>query len=914
MLQIKNIFKKYVTGDLVQTALDDVSLNFRDNEFVAILGPSGSGKTTLLNIIGGLDRYDKGNLIINGISTKNYKDKDWDSYRNHTIGFVFQSYNLIPHQTILANVELALTISGISKKERKARAKQALIDVGLGDQFHKRPNQMSGGQMQRVAIARALVNNPDILLADEPTGALDSDTSVQVMNLLKKVAKDKLVIMVTHNPELAADYANRIVKVKDGHIIDDSNPFEIVDENLPEPEHKNMGKSSMSFLTSLSLSFNNLKTKKGRTILTAFAGSIGIIGIALILSLSKGVNNYITDIQKDTMTSYPITISETSFDLESLMSSNPEKAQDKVDHKLDAVFSNGTDLMMTSKFATSISQNNLTAFKEYLDDKNSDIHDYMGKNGIVYSYDVPFSVFSYDANETLINTNGSTFENSNYTTSEIAQMNNSMSVSMNSGMMSEMSSSPFAEMLSGKDKQLVSDVIKDNYKTVYGEWPKNYDEVVLVLDTNNEIPLTTLYNLGLLPADDYTNLLKEISAGNEVEPETEKISYEDICNHEFYLVANCDLYKKGKNNLYQYIGEDDASLKTIIESGVKLKISGIVKSTSDDSSNVTIDGNLGYTKALTNYLIDYANDSEVVKAQQDSKDINIINGLHFSPESDEIKIQDARTYLSLLDTADKATMWKSLTVSMYKDSPEQLQMLDSLTDVQSADMMDKYLENPDDNVMLSIYNNYINAGSYDDNLDTFGFVSLDAPSSISIYADSFEDKDSISACIDDYNKAVEHDEDKITYTDYVALLMSNITTIINVITYVLVAFVAVSLIVSSIMIGIITYISVLERTKEIGILRAIGASKKNISQVFNAETFIIGLFSGIIGIGITCLLLLPINAIIHAVSESTSVNAVLPVQSGIVLILLSVILTLIGGLIPSKKAAKKDPVTALRTE
>lgn len=923
MLQIKNISKKYTTGDFVQTALNNVSLNFRDNEFVAILGPSGSGKTTLLNIVGGLDRYDTGDLIINGISTKKYKDKDWDSYRNHTIGFVFQSYNLIPHQSILSNVELALTISGISKKERKERAKQALTDVGLGEQIHKRPNQLSGGQMQRVAIARALVNNPDILLADEPTGALDSDTSVQVMELLKEVAKDKLVIMVTHNPELANLYANRIVRVKDGHILDDSNPFELNDKKIAPPEHKNMGKSSMSFLTSLALSFNNLKTKKGRTFLTAFAGSIGIIGIALILSLSTGVNQYITDIQKDTMTSYPITIEQKTFDLSSMMNAGEQASKKKVNHKLNAVFSNGTDIMMTSKMATSISENNLTEFKKYLDNKDSEINNYVGENGIVYSYDVPFSVFSYDSDNTLVNTNGSTFSNSNSNTSSIAQMNGSMSVSMNADMSTSMStdmmtgnmnSSPFTEMLSGKNDELVSNVIKDNYKVVYGDWPKAYDEVVLVLDKNNEVSLTTLYYLGLLPSKDYKDILKQINKGEEVNPETSKISYEDICNHNFYLIADSDLYQKNKSDLFKYVGNDNNKVEELLKSGITLKVSGIIRQTSDDSSNIQISGSVGYTKALTNYLINYGNKSDIVKAQKNSPDVNVLNGLHFNPDNDSIKIDDAKTYLSNLSTSDKANMWKSMAMTAYADSPEQIQMLDSMTETQLAAMLDSYLENPKDEEMLSIYDNYIDVGSYDDNMKNFGYLSLGAPSSISIYADTFEDKDSISDCIDKYNKDVKDDKDKITYTDYVALLMSSITTIINVITYVLIAFVAVSLIVSSIMIGIITYISVLERTKEIGILRAIGASKKNISQVFNAETFIIGLFSGMIGIGITCLLLLPINAIIHAVTDSTNVNAFLPVQSGIILIVLSVILTLIGGFIPAKKAAKKDPVAALRSE
>ncbi len=905
MLQIQQISKRYKTGDLIQTALDNVSLSFRDNEFVAILGPSGSGKTTLLNIIGGLDRYDSGDLIINEISTKMYKDRDWDSYRNHTIGFVFQSYNLIPHQNVLSNVELALTISGISKSERKRRAKEALERVGLGNQMHKRPNQMSGGQMQRVAIARALVNDPDILLADEPTGALDTETSIQVMELLKEVAKDRLVIMVTHNPELAQKYATRIVKLCDGKIIDDSNPYKTDHIQFPSPKYKNMGKSSMSFLTALSLSFQNLRTKKGRTFLTSFAGSIGIIGIALILSLSNGVNSYITDIQKSTMTSYPISIDAQSFDLSSMMESGQNFSNSQeADHDLDAVYSNGTSLEMASSVTSSITENNLTAFKKYLDDTENEIYQYVGENGIIYSYDTKFYVYTHDPDGTLVNTDGSTLTSAENNSSNVADMS-SMESMMNSNF------NNFEELMPGKDGELISSAVKDNYDVLYGSWPSEYDEVVLVLDDNNEIPTMTLYELGILPTDEYKDLMKKIEDGEEITTETQSWSYKDICDQSFYMVPACDTYEENDNGTFDSIQDDDKKIESLLEDAVELKVTGIVRPKEDASVSIT--QAVAYTTALTDYIIDETNDSAVVKAQKADKKINVLNGMKFSPSDDKAKIADTKTYLKNLGVSDKAKLCKEMLQSVYSDDPDTVTQMMEMSETELAQTLDNYLKDPDDEVLLAIYDRHISAGDYDDNMEAFGVVSLDAPSRISIYADSFEDKDAISDCIEDYNASAK-EEDKISYTDYVALLMSSVTTIINVISYVLIAFVAVSLIVSSIMIGIITYISVLERTKEIGILRAIGASKHNISQVFNAETFIIGLCSGLIGIGITLLLLIPGNSLIHSLTGSTDVNAVLPVGSAIVLIILSMILTLIGGFIPSKKAAKKDPVTALRTE
>ena len=922
MLQIQKISKKYITGDLVQTALNEVSLNLRDSEFVAILGPSGSGKTTLLNIIGGLDRYDSGDLIINGISTKKYKDRDWDSYRNHTIGFVFQSYNLIPHQTVLSNVELALTISGISKAERKKRAIEALEKVGLGKQLHKKPNQMSGGQMQRVAIARALVNDPEILLADEPTGALDSETSIQVMDLLKEVAKDRLVVMVTHNPELAEEYANRIVKVKDGHIISDSNPYEIDIKNMAPPKHENMGKASMSLLTALSLSFN---TKKGRTLLTAFAGSIGIIGIALILSLSNGVNTYIDNIQKDTMTSYPISIEAETIDISSIMSSGgptPGKPSD-VNHDLNAIYSNGSGIEMASTMTSSFTENNLTEFKKYLDNPDSEINQYVGENGIIYSYDTKFGVYTKDSEGTFVNTDGSTLTDKNsssITMTGISAMS-SMPISKISGFSS--SSNNFKELLPGKDGASVSDAIKDSYDLLYGDWPTAYDEVILTLDQNNEISATTLYQLGILPSAEYKELMTKIENGEEIKLESKSWKYEDICNQEFYMIPDCDTYISNGNGTFTSIKDNVNEMEKLLDNAIKLKITGVVRP-KEDAKNASITSAIGYTKALTDYIIEYTDNSEVVKAQKESSTINVLNGMEFSPSSDDEKIADAKKYLEGLGVSDKANLFKTMMYSMQSTSNVEDEGISTsmqagtpdistMSEEQLAAMLDEYLKSPDDDTLLKIYDAYISTGSYDDNMTTFGVVSLDAPSSISIYTDSFENKEAISDCIEDYNSTA-NEEDQISYTDYIGILLSSITTIIDVISYVLIAFVAVSLIVSSIMIGIITFISVMERTKEIGILRAIGASKHNISQVFNAETFIIGLCSGLLGVGISALLLIPINSIIHSVLNLDTINASLPLSSAIGLIILSMILTIIGGFVPAKKAAKKDPVTALRTE
>lgn len=908
MLQIKNITKTYDTGALQQKALDGVSFNLRDNEFVSVLGHSGSGKTTLLNIIGGLDRYDSGDIIINGISTKKYTDRDWDSYRNHSVGFVFQSYNLIPHQSVLSNVELALTISGISSNERKERAANALEEVGLKEHLHKRPNQLSGGQMQRVAIARALVNEPDILLADEPTGALDSDTSVQIMELLKKVAKDRLVVMVTHNPELAHNYSNRIIELQDGEIISDSHPLNIEDDDATEPEHKNMGKASMSFLTALSLSFNNLKSKKGRTFLTAFAGSIGIIGIALILSLSTGVNDYIDNIQQDTMTAYPITIEAETIDLDSLVDIRDETIGDyasseesDVDHDLDGIYSNTTTLELISSTSSTFKENNLTSFKKYLEDPSNEIEPYVGANGIVYSYAVNFDLFTYDEEETFINTDGSTF------TEEESQEMSGFQMPPSPMMSSE---SNVSELIPGVKDNLISQVITDNYDVLYGKWPKNYDEVVLTVDQNNEINTAALYELGILPANEYEDILEQIDKGEKIEVESQKLSYEEIADQVFYLLPASEYYVKDEHDHFESVSDDEAAVENLVEDkAIEIKISGIVKPI-EDATTTAISTPIAYTNALTKHLIDYANESDIVQAQEESPKINVLNGLRFEAANDDQKIEDTREYLASLTISEKADFVRSM-----QESDESAQMPDgmpTMSEEQLAASFDSLVETLDSETLLSIYDNSISAGSYDDNMEAFGVVSLDAPSSISIYADNFEDKEAISAGIDDYNASVD-DEEKITYADFAGLIMSSVTEIINVITYVLIAFVSVSLVVSSIMIGIITYISVLERTKEIGILRAIGASKGNISTVFNAETIIIGLFSGLLGVGLTYLSHIPLNMILENLLGE-GVRASLSINSSIVLVLLSVILSFIAGLIPSRQASEKDPVDALRSE
>lgn len=878
MLQIKNICKRYTTGDLVQSALDDVSLNLRDNEFVAILGPSGSGKTTLLNIIGGLDRYDSGDLVINGISTKKYKDRDWDSYRNHTIGFVFQSYNLIPHQSVQANVELALTISGITKSERRRRAKEALEKVGLGDQIHKRPNQMSGGQMQRVAIARALVNNPDILLADEPTGALDTETSVQVMELLKEVAKDRLVIMVTHNPELAEQYATRIVKLRDGRITDDSDPY-AVEESATPPQHQTMGKTSMSFLTALTLSLNNLRTKKARTILTSFAGSIGIIGIALILALSNGINAYIETVQKDTLSTYPVSIESESVDMNAMMAAMmSQNTQDGVDHPLDQVYSNNITTNMLSTMSQETKANDLGAFKDYIENGDSDMQKYA--SAIQYGYDLDLQIYSANADDGVLQLNPSEIMSGG--------MNSAASHGSAAGM-GMMFPGVFEEMLGNRE------LLESQYEVLAGRFPdeKAYNEVVLVVDENNEISDITLYTIGLMDQEEYKKIVQAVSAGETVEkPAQASFTYEDILGTSFKLVLNTEYYvKDAQTGAWKDMHENRKFMQALVDDALPLQVVGILRPDSDASA-ASIGGTVAYTSALTEYVVDKINNSEIAKAQLADRNTNILTGMPFDVESyvEELTMDDVNKMVS----------------EMSPQEQQQFQMM-------SANMPEQEI--------LNLFREQLKAdageyATYEDNLRTLGIVDLERPSRINIYPTDFEAKDKITALIEDYNAMqteAGHDELTLSYTDIVGLMMSSITTIINMISYVLIGFVAISLVVSSIMIGIITYISVLERTKEIGILRSIGASKRNISSIFNAETLIVGFAAGLLGIGISLLLLIPANAIIEALSGVSGI-ASLPWMAAVLLVLISMALTLVAGLIPSKKAAKKDPVTALRTE
>ena len=920
MLQLKNIIKSYTVGELTQVALKGISLNFRENEFVSILGQSGSGKTTMLNIIGGLDRYDSGDLVINGVSTKKYRDADWDAYRNTSIGFVFQSYNLIPHQNVLSNVEMALTLSGVSRKERRKRAVEVLNKVGLQDHIHKKPNQLSGGQMQRVAIARALINNPDILLADEPTGALDTETSIQIMNLLKQIAEEKLVIMVTHNPELAEVYSTRIVNLKDGQITSDTNPFDVPEGSVEEKLTKNQKRVSMLFWTSLGLSFANLRTKIGRTILTSFAGSIGIIGIALILALSTGMNQYITRVQKETMTSYPITISSQTIDATSIMQLRGQmlglSSQKETKEYDDKVHADYQSLKQSDAVTNNLIQNNLAEFKKYLDDPTSEIHQYVGENGIIYSYNISFGVYVKNPNQQLINTNIE-LDGGNGNSNRPRMFN-----FVNMGVNNE-SAKNFSEMVAGTNGQPISSVVTDSYDMVAGYWPTGYNEVVMVLNENNSIPVQSMYQLGFITKEQYTSAKNQLA--NKQDGEDFTLSYEDMLQKTFYLVPSSENYVKNENGSYSQIKNPEYDTDGLMNKSIPLKVTGIIRP-KEDAKNATINTVVAYTNLLTNYVIDRANESAIVQAQKNTPEINVLNGVHFNATTDEEKIQDTKEYLLNLSEDEKVNMYQLI---LYYDGKSQNQEINE--DTNSFDMnalsklsmnpqsgissmLENYLnDSPNTTTLLAIYNDYIGGKSLEKNLASFGAVSYESPSSISIYADSFENKDAIGKEIEKYNNTVGEDS-KISYTDYVALMTSSLTTIINGISYVLIAFVAVSLIVSSIMIGIITYISVMERTKEIGILRALGASKKNISQLFNAETFIIGIFSGIIGIGITLLLLIPINNVIQTVSKIEDLSAVLPLESAGILILISIIITVIGGLIPSRSAAKKDPVEALRTE
>ncbi|MBQ7136985.1 MAG: ABC transporter ATP-binding protein/permease [Bacilli bacterium] len=853
MLEIKKITKIYETDGFKQKALNKVSINFRKNEFASILGPSGSGKTTLLNIIGGLDRYDNGDLVINEVSTKEYKDSHWDSYRNHRVGFVFQSYNLITHQTILQNVELALTLSGVSKTERKRRAKKVLKSVGLENHINKLPNQLSGGQMQRVAIARALINDPDILLADEPTGALDSETSKQIMELLKEVAKEKLVIMVTHNPELAQEYSSRIIKLKDGAVIDDTDPYN-GKENTKEKveiEKKKSEKTSMNLKTALSLSLNNLLTKKGRTILTAFAGSIGIIGIALILSLSSGLNNYIEKVEEDTLSLYPLTLEKTTMDSSTFMTTLMESAKEK-NNKKDKVYSNNIMTNMLSAMAQEQNINDLRSFKAYLESDKSNVNEFV--SDIRYIYDLNINLYKSNYEESIVQVNPSTvFEN--------LGLSSDMSSSFNMMGMSEVNS--WLE-LSDKD-----DMLENQYEVVAGNMPEKYNEVVLVLDKNNQISDYALYSLGLLDQSELKNSLEKIMKGETIETkEVFEYEYDEIIGLTYKLILNTDYYQK-TGGIWVDKREDMSYMKSILANAEDIKVVGIVRISED--SQVTTTGVIGYTKELTEYTINKINATEIAKEQLANQNINVFTGLEFS---------------------DNASFdINSLTV-------EQQQYLSSLSQEELTKVISEYTENA--------------SATYDSNLRKLGIVDLNDPYMIELYPKDFESKEEIVSIIDNYNKEKEESE-QLVYTDIVGVMMDSVTTIINAISYILMAFVSISLIVSSIMIAIITYISVIERTKEIGILRAIGASKKDVSRVFNAETLIEGLFAGVLGIVVTLLLNIPINIIIYEITGLKGLSK-LPWAGAIVLVIISVTLTFVAGLIPSRMASKKDPVIALRTE
>ena len=974
MLSLKNIVKDYKTGDTEVHALRGIDIEFRENEFVAILGPSGCGKTTLLNIIGGLDRYTSGDLIINCRSTKEFKDRDWDTYRNHSVGFVFQSYNLIPHQTVLSNVELALTLSGVPKAERRKRAIEALEKVGLGDQLKKKPNQMSGGQMQRVAIARALVNDPDILLADEPTGALDSETSVQIMELLKQVAKDKLVVMVTHNPELAEKYSTRTIKLFDGKIISDSAPYESDEktEPLSKKEQKKVKKPSMSFFTALALSRNNLITKKGRTILTAFAGSIGIIGIALILSVSTGVNNYIAQVQEDTLTSYPITIEAESVDMTSMLSTLTDKAESG-EHENDKVYANSAMYEMMNKLNNpNKSVNDTKSFREFLEGGNSGMDEYL--TGIRYGYNADLGIYTKDATGSISKSDIQSLMQYMYGDIAGAEIMATYYDALEI----------WSQLLPGENGQAVSDVVKGQYDVVAGSWPENYDEVVLVLSKNNEINDFTTYALGLKTLDKFKEEFNKYMDGGVVNIEQLSWSYEDIMNISPKLILASDCYTfDAESKTYTDLRATEAGLEYLYSNkSTSLKIVGIIKPR-EDAAAAMIKGGLAYTSKLTDYVIENTNDSQIVRDQLENKNTDILKNLPF-PSDEQIpdaeKISAVTDYLSGLSDTEKAVVYISI-MSMPSEEEmqkvvgdmmqeqtresmeqavktaiaQQMQVEESTLDEYIADMSDGELKENAEKIfsaqyaaqyaaqvkatlsqyptqqLCALFDNaeFTNAdylmmyeyilpatlsdSTYEKNLEKLGYVDPDSPDTIDLYISTFADKDKVAEAIERYNEGKD-EQSQIKYTDYIALLMSSVTTIISAISYVLMAFVAISLIVSSIMIGIITYISVIERTKEIGILRSIGASKRDISRVFNAETFMVGLSSGVLGIAVTLLLCIPTNAIIHHLTGIGDLSAALPAIGGIILVVISVLLTMIAGLLPAKIAAKKDPVEALRSE
>lgn len=895
MLELNDIKKDYVSGSTTVSALKGINLRFRDCEFVSILGQSGCGKTTMLNIIGGLDKYTSGDLKINGVSTKNYKDRDWDFYRNNSIGFVFQSYNLIPHQTVLSNVELALTLSGVSKAERKKRAIEALEKVGLGEQIHKKPNQMSGGQMQRVAIARALVNNPDILLADEPTGALDTETSIQIMELLKEISKDRLIIMVTHNPELAKNYSTRIVKLLDGVITDDSDPYTLEDMEADikakeaakvkasEKKNKKSGKkqkTSMSFFTALSLSFNNLMTKKTRTILTAFAGSIGIIGIAMILSISNGIQLYIDRVQRDTLSSYPITLQAESIDISSMVTSMTGNSDSEEHEDKSKIYSNDIMGDMINTMVKEVKSNNLSEFKKYIENGGSDIKSYV--SDIQYSYDVPLNIYMKDTSNGVEQLNPSTMFDSIY-----GEGATSTSSAMSSGMgMGMFSNSSVWNQLLGNQQ-----VLDEQYDVLAGHWPENYNEVVLVVDKNNEVDDYTLYSLGLKDPEEVRTLFKKMMVGESYETKKDiSYTFDEILDTEFKLVMPTDMYKYNDvTGTWDDYSKDDKYMTNVVNNGTDIKVCGIIRP-NDDAVSTSLSSGIGYTAKLTEYIIEEVKNSEIAKAQLADTSVDVFTGVPFDNDRNtEITMDDVNAYMATLSPEESAQM-QAMTSGMSDD--QILQLFSASLKARTTD------------------------ATLDSNKSKLGITDLDTPSQIDIYATDFDSKEKVQNIIKDYNKLQQDDgkeENVINYTDYVGIMMSSVSTIINAISYVLIAFVAISLIVSSIMIGIITYISVLERTKEIGVLRSIGASKKDVSRIFNAETLIEGFVSGALGIVVTLLLCIPANALIKHLTDISNV-AQLPVAGGVILIIISMFLTFIAGLIPAKLAAKKDPVVALRSE
>lgn len=895
MLELNDIKKDYVSGSTTVSALKGINLRFRDCEFVSILGQSGCGKTTMLNIIGGLDKYTSGDLKINGVSTKNYKDRDWDFYRNNSIGFVFQSYNLIPHQTVLSNVELALTLSGVSKAERKKRAIEALEKVGLGEQIHKKPNQMSGGQMQRVAIARALVNNPDILLADEPTGALDTETSIQIMELLKEISKDRLIIMVTHNPELAKDYSTRIVRLLDGVITDDSDPYSLEDMEADirakeaakvktsEKKIKKSGKkqkTSMSFFTALSLSFNNLMTKKTRTILTAFAGSIGIIGIAMILSISNGIQLYIDRVQRDTLSSYPITLQAEAIDISSMVSSMTGNSDSEGHEDKSKIYSNDIMGDMINTMVKEVKSNNLSEFKKYIENGSSDIKSYV--SDIQYSYDVPLNIYMKDTSNGVEQLNPGTMFDSIY-----GEGATSASSSMSSGMgMGMFSNSSVWNQLLGNQQ-----VLDEQYDVLAGHWPENFNEVVLVADKNNEVDDYTLYSLGLKDPEEVRTLFKKMMVGESYETKKDiSYTFDEILDTEFKLVMPTDMYKYNDvTGTWDDYSKDDKYMTNVVNNGTDIKVCGIIRP-NDDAVSTSLSSGIGYTAKLTEYIIEEVKNSEIAKAQLADTSVDVFTGVPFDNDRNtEITMDDVNAYMATLSPEESAQM-QAMTSGMSDD--QILQLFSASLKARTTD------------------------ATLDSNKSKLGITDLDTPSQIDIYATDFDSKEKVQNIIKDYNKLQQDDgkeENVINYTDYVGIMMSSVSTIINAISYVLIAFVAISLIVSSIMIGIITYISVLERTKEIGVLRSIGASKKDVSRIFNAETLIEGFVSGALGIVVTLLLCIPANALIKHLTDISNV-AQLPVAGGVILIIISMFLTFIAGLIPAKLAAKKDPVVALRSE